>query len=133
MANKLADQMSVLTQALGLRAYRQQVLAANIANADTPGFKARDFDFSLALKAATAGRGAGDLPLATTSPGHLQGATGTTPAALQYRTEFQSSVDGNTVNMDVERAAFADNAIHYEALTRFITEKLKSMSAAISS
>lgn len=133
MVNKLADQMSVFSQALNLRAYRQQALAANIANADTPQYKARDIDFSAALKVAMSGRGSGDLALSRTAPAHLTGGTGAGPAPLLYRTETQSSVDGNTVDMDVERAAFADNAIHYEALTRFITEQLKGMSAALSS
>src|SRR5512134_2454795 len=113
--DKLDSALRFHQEALSLRARRQQVLAANIANADTPNYKARDFDFSAALKNAIAGRSGGNLPLASTSGRHLQGSGDNGPARLMYRQELQSSVDGNTVNMDVERAQFAENAIQYEA------------------
>lgn len=131
MVSKIDDAFSFQQQALGLRAQRQQVLASNIANADTPNYKARDFDFSVALKDAMAGRSGGNLPLASTSGRHLQGSGDSGPARLMYRKETQSSVDGNTVNMDVERAQFAENAIQYEAGITFISSKIKNLLAAI--
>ena len=131
MVSKLDNAFSFQQQALGLRAQRQQVLAANIANADTPNYKARDFDFSAALKDAVAGRSSGNLQLATTSGRHLPGGGEAGPARLMYRGETQSSVDGNTVNMDVERAQFSENAIQYEAGITFISGQIKTLMSAI--
>lgn len=117
--------------ALNLRAYRQQLLASNIANADTPNYKARDVDFKSALAGALDGR-VGQLALAGTSQRHLQAGTGNPQEGFaRYRTEQQSSVDGNTVNMDVERSAFAENAVHYEASVTFINSLLKTMQQAV--
>ena len=131
MVSKLDNAFAFQQQALGLRAHRQQILASNIANADTPNYKARDFDFSTALKDAVAGRRSGNLPLATTSLRHLTGSLDDGPAHLMYRTPSQASADGNTVDMDVERAQFSENAIQYEAGMRFITGKIKTMLTAI--
>ena len=131
MVNRINNALDFQQTALGLRAHRQQILAGNIANADTPNFKARDFDFSTALKEAVAGRSGGSLPLATTSAGHLSGGADAVPARLMYRTPDQSSVDGNTVEMDVERAQFSENAVQYEAGLTFITHHLKTMMSAI--
>ena len=131
MSSKLDAAIAFERQALNLRAYRQQVLGANIANADTPNYKARDFDFKSALDSAMAGKTDASLPLATTAKNHLPGMLQGGPTALKYRTETQSSVDGNTVDMDVERAAFADNAIHYEALVNFIGGTFRDMRLAI--
>jgi flagellar basal-body rod protein FlgB len=133
VVSKLDNAFSFQQQALGLRAQRQQVLAANIANADTPNYKARDFDFSAVLKDAVAGRSSGNLPLATTSGRHLNGGGEGGPARLMYRGETQSSVDGNTVNMDVERAQFSENAIQYEAGITFINSQIKTLMTAIQS
>lgn len=133
MVSKLDNAFFFQERALGLRAHRQQVLAGNIANADTPNYKARDFDFSAALKDAVAGRKAGDLQLATTASRHLPGGAASGPAELKYRTETQSSADGNTVDMDVERAQFSENAVHYEAGLTFITGKIKTMMLALQS
>ena len=131
MVSKLDNAFSFMEQALSLRANRQQVLAGNIANADTPHYKARDFDFSAALKDAVAGRSGGSLALASTSGRHLQGGADSGPARLMYRKETQSSVDGNTVDMDVERAQFAENAIQSEAGITFISGKIKTLMSAI--
>jgi len=107
------------------------LLASNIANADTPNYKARDVDFASALKGAMGGR-FGPLALASTSSRHLTGASGSAlDGYVGFRQEFQSSVDGNTVNMDVERAAFAENSIHYEASVTFINSLLRGMQTAI--
>ena len=125
---KLADQ----GQVLALLAQRQKVLAGNIANADTPGFKARDFDFAQALAAA---RGEGSH-LAATAPGHLaaNGVPAQAAAAapqLLWRTVDQPALDGNTVDLDRERAHFADNALRYEATLRFINHDVRTMLSAI--
>ncbi len=118
--------------ALNLQARRQEMLASNIANADTPNYKARDIDFRSALNGAL-GKSFGPLALATTSTRHVPAASeGPFAAFVGYRQELQSSVDGNTVNMDVERAAFAENSVHYEASVTFINSLLRGMQTAIS-
>ncbi len=117
--------------ALNLQAHRQQMIASNIANADTPNYKAKDVDFRAALQAALKASSSA-VPLATTQSGHIQGGGAPTLEGLTgYRAELQSAVDGNTVNMDVERAAFAENALHYEASVTFINGMLRSMNTAI--
>jgi len=99
--------------ALGLRAYRQQLIASNIANADTPGYKAVDIDFQEALRIAQSG--GAPLSMATTSSNHIMGqAQNASSYPLKYHVPSQDSVDGNTVEMDVERAKFAENSIMYE-------------------
>ncbi|ATE59405.1 flagellar basal body rod protein FlgB [Thauera sinica] len=132
MKTLLDKQMGFHLNALNLQAHRQQLLASNIANADTPNYKARDVDFRAALQGALAQQ-AGSVALATTRPGHIPSAdAGPFEGFTGYRTELQSAVDGNTVNMDVERAAFAENALHYEASLTFINGMLRSMNTAIS-
>ena len=131
MANSLDTSLQFHVEALNLRALRQQVLASNIANADTPGYKARDIDFSKSLEAAVAGR-TQTTSLATTAARHLaQGQQGAAGGPVLYRKPVQPSLDGNTVDMDVERAQFAENAIHFEANLMFINSQLKAMLAAI--
>ena len=131
MVSKIDNAFAFQEKALGLRAYRQQVLAGNIANADTPNYKARDFEFSSALQSAMSGRREGGLAMATTASRHLAGSSEAGPTQLQYRTPMQASVDGNTVEMDVERSAFAENAIRYEAGLTFITGRIKTLMSAI--
>lgn len=131
MINQVQDVLGFHQKALSLRAYRQEVLAANIANADTPHYKARDIDFKASLQSALGGRG-GQVDLLRTSERHLPAAGSATGGAkLMYRTESQSSVDGNTVDMDVERAAFAENAVQYEASLTFITGMLRTLQSAM--
>jgi flagellar basal-body rod protein FlgB len=127
------DQMFQFNQAaLNLRSARQELIASNIANADTPNYKARDIDFASALQGALEGSGA-KLPVAVTSPQHLTGATGDSimGAPVLYRKPLQPSADGNTVDMDVERAQFADNALRYEASVRFVSDKTKEVLSAL--
>ena len=131
MVSKLDAAFNFQQLALGLRAQRQQIIAGNIANADTPNYKARDIDFSAALKNAVAGRSqGGSLPLATTSLSHQQGISDSGPLQLLYRTPAQPSADGNTVEMDAERANFSENAVRYEAGLTFITHQMKLMLTA---
>ena len=133
MASKLDNALFFQRQALNLRAYRQQVLAGNIANADTPNYKARDFEFETALKGALAGRSEGALSMARTNAAHLSGpeSSAAGSARLMYRTPAQDSADGNTVEMDVERAEFAENALRYEASLTFINSRIKGLMTAI--
>ena len=131
MVNKLDSAFFLQQQALTLRANRQQVLAGNIANADTPHYQARDFDFATALQKAVSGGGEGSLRRAATAGGHWPGSAESVPVRLMYRQVTQASADGNSVEMDVERAQFAENAIHYEAGMTFLSGKIKTLLAAL--
>lgn len=129
----LEQSIAVLSQGLNLRTTRHQVLASNIANADTPGYKARDFQFETAMKNAMAGRTEGAVDVARTSSGHLAGLGGNGGAgSIGYRTVTQSSVDGNTVDMDVERAQIADNALQYQIIAQLVGDKFKGVRMALS-
>ncbi|MEQ1838301.1 MAG: flagellar basal body rod protein FlgB [Candidatus Nitrotoga sp.] len=132
MIDKLDDALRFQQTALSLRAARQELLASNIANADTPNYKARDIDFASALKNALAGTST-ELSAVKTSAMHLEGNFGALVlgAPMMYRKPIQPSADGNTVDMDVERAQFADNALRYEASVIFVNAKLKGILAAI--
>jgi flagellar basal-body rod protein FlgB len=135
MLSGIDQQLGTLRNVANLRAYRQELLASNIANADTPNYKARDFDFSAALENAKAGRAG--FSMARTSPRHLSAQDssgfGKVPAGvnLQYRSEYQANVDGNTVNMDVERSAFAENAVQLESAFTFVREEFRRLQTAI--
>ncbi|GAB2182543.1 flagellar basal body rod protein FlgB [Denitratisoma sp. agr-D3] len=132
MIDRLDREFGVKQSALNLRAYRQELLASNIANADTPYFKARDIDFKSAFQNVMSGRNTGSVELARTSSAHIQGQSdGQFDPQAQYRTEYQGAVDGNTVNIDVERGAFAENSIHMEALLTFLKDSIKEMQTAI--
>jgi len=132
MVDRLDDVLRFQQTALSLRAARQELLASNIANADTPNYKAKDVNFADALRNALAGTST-ELPAVKTSPMHLSGNTGSSilGAPVMYRKPIQASADGNTVDMDVERAQFADNALRYEASVKFVSEEMKMMLAAI--
>lgn len=126
----LSKELFTLSRAIDLRAQRHQVLASNIANADTPHYKARDFEFRSAMQDAMAGRSTGGLALATTATGHLSG-NGGIAVDLKYRQETQSAVDGNTVDMDVERTQITDNALQYQILTQLIADEFRGLKAAM--
>ena len=131
MTTSLDQLLGFHEQALALRAQRQQLIASNIANADTPNYQARDIDFRTAIDAAQQGR-AQPAALARTTAGHLPGVAGAVGGApLLYRSTVQASIDGNTVDIDIERAHFADNALRYEANLTFISGQIKTMLAAI--
>ncbi len=119
---------AVHEQALRLRAQRNEVLSSNIANADTPNYKARDVDFADALKNASTGQ----LSMKKTRELH-QEAWGTTRdgGRMMYRLPMQPSLDGNTVEADVEQAAFAENAIQYRATLAFLDGKIRTLRLAI--
>ncbi|MDR2164679.1 MAG: flagellar basal body rod protein FlgB [Zoogloeaceae bacterium] len=137
MIGDIKSYLGVYNDAMSLRAHRQQVLASNIANADTPHYKARDFDFRETFAVAT-GRhespGPDAVRLSRTHARHLDGHQGgIADVPLLYRTETQSAVDGNTVDMDVERAEITDNALQYQIVSQFLSDKIRGLRSAISS
>jgi flagellar basal-body rod protein FlgB len=163
MLDKLDSEFAFGRQALDVRAYRQELLSSNIANADTPGYKARDVDFASSLAGAlkktggsNTGQGASNsstlamtqpagvtsgMSMTSTEPGHMAGkatltATGGTPddyGNLAYRIPTQPALDGNTVDIDTERVQFADNTLHFESGMTVLSNQIKAMLAAITS
>lgn len=131
MLEQLTNRLDTLSSALQLRAQRQQIIASNIANVDTPGYVARDIDFNAALQDAVSGR---TVPgMAQTNSGHrtITSRDGLIGNALAYTVQTQPSLDGNTVDLDQQRANFTDNAIRYESTLRFINGHVKTMLSAI--
>ena len=115
--------------ALLLYGQRVSVLASNMANADTPGYKARDIDFAAYLSGSPTGT---PLGVTTTRPGHIATLGPDQPAVdLQYRNPYQASLDGNTVEMAVEQAAFAENNVRYQASLQLINNRIAEMQFAI--
>lgn len=115
MTDRIDDMFRFQSEALKLRSQRQELLAANIANADTPNYKAVDFDFAKALASASSGKAAGAAP----------------EPQILYRVPTQPSLDGNTVEMDTERAQFADNTVRYEAALRVLNQQIKTLLSAM--
>ena len=153
MLDKMTNQLNFHGNALVLRGERQRAIASNIANADTPGYVARDFKFGDALReatgmtsSATGTPGAAITRLATsgsygtagtTEPHHIPLPTVNSSTsidrqgALGYAVQTQPSLDNNSVDLDRERANFVDNAVRYEATLRFINGNAKTMLSAI--
>lgn len=132
MINKLDNMLNFHQNALNMRSARQTLLASNIANADTPGFKARDFDFSRALQNSLSSNQA-NAGLMITSARHINpsGFRSIGTSQAQYRIPQQPSVDGNTVDMDTERMQFADNALRHDAGLTFISGQIRGLLSAI--
>lgn len=128
MIQRLTDALHFQTQALALRSERQRLLASNIANADTPGYEARDFDFAAALRDATRAQGPSSSAAA---PLNAQGLR--QEAQLRWALPAQTNLDGNTVDMDRERAAFAENALKYDATLRFLNGSIRTLQEAMRS
>lgn len=127
--DRIESLLQVQRRALSAQTYRQELLASNIANADTPNYKARDFDFAAAMIAAGT---SGDLVLARTSQTHLgAGASAVSDVDLKYRIPYQPSLDGNTVEAPVEQAAFAENAVRYQASLMFINRRIASFETSL--
>ncbi|ADD76631.1 FlgB [Pantoea ananatis LMG 20103] len=134
MLDKLDAALHFGTEALNLRAQRQEILASNIANADTPGYQARDIDFASELNRAMAnGRAEGSsLALKVTSARHIEAQTNSAPSMdLLYRIPDQPSADGNTVDMDRERTQFADNSLKYQTDLTLISSQIKGMMSVL--
>ncbi len=133
MVDRLSEDFSFFQAAINLRQQRQEVLASNIANADTPNYKARDFDFKTALQSAMGdSMRLPDTKLTLTSPRHIPAqAVSSDPARLLYRQPLQPSLDGNTVDMNTERVQFADNTLRYQSDLTLISQRIKTMMAAL--
>lgn len=129
MSDAAKTLFGVHAAALGLRAERLNLISANLANADTPGYKAQDLDFASALRAAT-GQG-GPVPLKVTARGHIGGAPAASASARVFRTPTQPSLDGNTVDAQMEHAAFARAALEYRASLSFFDSRVRSLFTAI--
>ena len=137
MIDKMTQRLDFHGNALVLRAERQRLIASNIANADTPGYQARDFNFAQAMRAAgQAQESQATLAPQTNHAQHLplrrsSGSGEIGESVLAYSQPSQPSLDNNTVDMDRERAAFVNNAVRYEATLRFINGNAKTMLSAI--
>jgi flagellar basal-body rod protein FlgB len=129
--------LGVHQDALKLRGQRTEVLARNLANADTPGYKARDLDFRAALAQASGGVASGpDAPIGMTTTHANQIATpvdasGEANANLKYRNPLAPSLDGNTVDVQMEQANFAENAVRFQATLSFLNARFRGLMTAI--
>jgi len=123
--------LGVHAEALKIRGQRTEVLARNLANADTPGYQARDIDFRAAL--AQAGAAQTDVSLRATNAHHIStaDANGDTSAHLKYRVPLAPSLDGNTVDVQMEQAAFAENAVRFQATLTFLSARFRGLLTAI--
>lgn len=140
MAMNLDSYLGVHAQALTLESQRTQLLAANIANADTPNYKARDIDFKAAMAAAGGATGTSasstTLSTTTTNAAHVassQGNVGSSlsASAVKYRVPMAPSLDGNTVDTQLEQSAFAENSVRYQATLTFLNARFKELMTAI--
>jgi flagellar basal-body rod protein FlgB len=130
MAINFEKALGIHEQALRVRGERAQVLANNLANSDTPGFQARDIDFKSILQ----GQGqlsVGSTSMKTTSSGHMAGQTLTSDTNMMYRTPTQPSIDGNTVEEQVEHAQFMENGLAFQASFTFLNSKFTGLMSAI--
>ncbi|MBI3560101.1 MAG: flagellar basal body rod protein FlgB [Gammaproteobacteria bacterium] len=129
MRTDFNNYLGIHTDALYVQARRAEVLASNLANVDTPGYKARDIDFRQVLS-GLAGDDSAEL-MQRTNPLHLDPESESGGYELLYRQPHQASLDGNTVEHQVEMAAYSDNAMRYLASLRFIGNQLSNLRTAI--
>lgn len=128
MALDLDKALGIHAQALSLRAHRAELIANNIVNADTPNYKAVDVDFKTAL----ANAGSGELLMSTSAPNHIQTVSGNSARyETLYRVPLQPSLDGNTVDTQVEQAEFTRNAVQHQASLTFLSARLNNLLTAI--
>jgi flagellar basal-body rod protein FlgB len=134
MPLNLDQYVSVHATALEVRSRRGELIANNLANADTPGYQARDIDFRQAMARAAGETPTSGVQLSTTNAGHIGGNTSANAATnpdLKYRTPLAPALDGNTVDAQVEQAAFAENAVRYQATLTFLNSKFRGLLTAI--
>jgi flagellar basal-body rod protein FlgB len=124
--NLLNQALGVHEQALQVKSRRLEVLAQNIANADTPHYKARDIDFKAVLGAAQQ-----DTQMTATRSGHFAAGEELSPDGMRYRTPFNTSFDGNTVEMSVEQAQYGKAAADYQATLNFLENRVSSVRKAL--
>lgn len=122
---------SIHDDAMILRGRRSSILASNIANADTPGFKAQDIDFRSVLRAAQKPAMGDKLSLAATHRSHLSAGASGNDASLKYRNPLHASLDGNTVDSHVEKSMFAENAIQFQTSYTFLNSKVRGIMSAL--
>lgn len=125
MAGSLDDYLGLHTQALQLRSKRANLIASNLANSDTPNYKAKDIDFANML-AQESGK---SLKMATTNSGHLpvSGGASLNNMELMYRVPNHASLDGNTVDTQVEQGKFSENALHYQSTVTLLNRKINGL------
>lgn len=135
MFDKLTSALDFHGKALVLRAERQRTIASNIANADTPGYVARDFNFRDAMTQALQPQvgGNGQPTAGGSHPRHLPltASGGTLGTNLGYAQQTQPAMDNNSVDLDRERGKFVDNAVRYESTLRFVNGSSRTILSAI--
>ncbi len=121
--------LGIHAEALKVRARRAELIAANLANADTPNYKARDIDFKAAMKMATT---SSQSSLTVTHRQHIPATASIMPSpTVQFRIPMQDALDGNTVDEQMEQSAFMQNAVQYQASLTFLGGKFKGLMTAI--
>jgi flagellar basal-body rod protein FlgB len=131
MAISFEKALGIHEQALMLRGKRTQVLANNLVNADTPNFKARDFDFKTVMQSQVAATGANSAMMRSTHSRHIAQMGTVSNPQLMYRTPLQPSLDGNTVDEQVEMSRFAKNSMDFQASFQFLNGRFKGLKNAI--
>ena len=132
MAISFDNAFGVHPHTMLIRSQRAELLATNIANADTPGYKAKDIDFASALKAAKSHQQSGNN-MVTTDAKHIAGGTRSVGSSELFRTPNQSDTgDGNSVDIQVERNLYTQNSLEYQASLQFMSSKIKGLKKAIS-
>jgi flagellar basal-body rod protein FlgB len=129
ISTALSDVFGLSGQALGLWQQRSETIASNIANADTPNYKARDIDFRSALQQASGD--SSNLQMATPTEGQIDSSSTSSSDDVKYRVPLQPSMDGNTVDTQVEQSQFASNMVHYQASLSFINSSIQTLRLAI--
>ena len=124
--NAIKEHIDFQASALSLRERRNNMLASNIANAGTPGYKARDLDFSSEME-----RQVGDSPVLKTSSRHIDSLAGLGGSGVQYRQPLNPSLDGNTVEMSVEQMEFSENSLGYMTTLTFLNRRISGLMSAI--
>ena len=124
--NAIKDHIAFQASALSLREKRNDMLASNIANAGTPGYKARDIDFDRELA-----RQVGDSPMRNNDGRHMDDVAGSSDADVQYRVPLNPSLDGNTVELSVEQMEFSENSLRYMTTLSFLNRRISGLMTAI--
>ncbi|QTS84889.1 flagellar basal body rod protein FlgB [Ectopseudomonas khazarica] len=132
MSINFGKALGIHEQALAFRAQRAEVLSNNIANADTPNYKARDLDFASVLAEQNAKQQRGNVSLARTDGRHIAAdGVATGEAEPPYRTPFHASLDQNTVDLQIEQSNYAENSVQFQASFTFLNSKFKGLTAAL--
>ncbi|MFK7795407.1 MAG: flagellar basal body rod protein FlgB, partial [Gammaproteobacteria bacterium] len=128
MQSPIDKLFGVHAQSMTLRAARSEMLAANIANSDTPNYKAKDIDFKSAMQSLQGGQLQSSIQLAKNNSQHFSSdASGIASHAVRYRVPSHASLDGNTVDSDFEKSAFTENAIRYQVSLSILGKKISGL------